>query len=544
MTNFEKLLDEQLSTLCFKPNEIVEAAVVEVDRHKVLVDVGLHTTGELKITEFMVPPSVGDYIQVVVDELDDGEGNLKISHNEVMVKQQLDDVQSLVENKTTVDAKVVEIRKAGLIVNVGYLTGFMPKRQASIEYVEDFTSFLNQVFKVKILSHDQIHENLIVSHKQYLIDEIGGEIARLEAPVEVGGVYEGKVTGIAPFGLFVDIGSHSTVLLHITDINWDLTKAVIEDFKFGDILSLRAKSVVTSDNGSQRICMSLKHMDMSPWEKAKDDFVIGERFKATIYKIEEETGNLIVSINGIPGVVENKDVSWTRMTNSNLNNVFKRGQEIDVVVKGFENKMGFESIVLSHKGCQSNPWESINEKFKVGQVLDTVVTSVSEKMLFVKVEGDVEAIVHVREVDWINPFEAIKSISSGDNVRVKLMEIDSSERKVSASICRTTEDPYKGIVAGTKVLAKVESIRVNSVHLSVLRKGKKLEATLPARYVNTVSRWLPSGEIEVGCELNLEVSMIMSGILYLKPDNSERAQSSFGTGDNPFAEAIKAALKF
>ena len=149
------------------------------------------------------------------------------------------------------------------------------------------------------------------------------------------------------------------------------------------------------------------------------------------------------------------------MTTSSINAAFRRGQEIPVKVVGFDETKGFETVLVSHKACVSNPWNDIRKVCKEGDQIDAKVKSVGDKMIFVNIHGDIDAIVHVREISWGNPFEAIQNINVNDTVKVAITSIDIEDRRVVASIKATQENPKQVAKKGSKVKSAVKSIARN-----------------------------------------------------------------------------------
>lgn len=536
MDNFEQLLRESMGDFQHKPNEIIEADVIFVDRHKVLVDVGLHTEGTILRSEFAEAPVVGDKVKVVVEALDDGEGQLKIAHREVMVREQSERIPEMVEKNEIIDVKVMSVTGAGLNIQAGYLGGFIPRKLVDIVPVADLEQFVGQVVRAKVLSFDSTHENLVVSRKAAILDERGGVVPALDRELEVGDILEGKVINIKRYGVFVDIGGVSP-LLHISDLNWNSELAKPEEFAIGDRLTVIVKH---KDTDTNRYFLSVKHTDMMPWEESKAQLPVGSVHKATVIKVEEN-GDIRVSVGGVTGLIKCQDVSWTRMTTSSINAEFRRGSEIEVKVVGFDDTFGFEDVLVSRKDCVENPWAKIGASFKEGDVIEASVKSVSDKMLFINVFADIDAIVPVREISWMNAQEAIQRISVGDKVKAILTSIDVEDRRVVASIKQTTENPFNTVKRGTKLKAEVVSIAKNG-DVQVKCFAGKTEQTGVVLARNAVpSRSYQSSEIyEIGQKLDCVVINVFSNaVINLNVDTKWASEKS--VKNNALKDAMMAA---
>lgn len=510
---FEQLLNESMGDFQHKPNEIIEAEVIFVDRHKVIIDVGLHTEGHIPRSEFIEQPAVGERIRVVVEALDDGDGQLKIAHREVMYKEQLERVPDMVSNGEIVDCKIIDTAPANsLKVQIGYLEGFMPRKQIDLVPVENPSDMIGQMVRAKILSMDSTHNNLIVSRKMAILDERGGIVPPLEHPVKVGDIIEGKVIGIKRFGAFIDIGGISP-LLHISDLSWDVLEANVEELSIGDRLQVIVKHI---DADTNRHCLSVKHLDMSKWEDTKQELEINSVQTAKVIKVEEG-GDIHVVVGGVSGVIKNQEISWTRMTTSSINAAFRRGMEMPVKVLGFDDTHGFENVVLSRKACIKNPWSEIRNMYKEGDVIEARVKSVGDKMIFVNVHEDIDAIVHVREISWVNPYEAIAAINVGDNIKVAITSIDIEDRRVVASMKATQDNPFNETKRGTRLKSVVSSITRNGdVHVKCAVGKRTKSGVILARNAVPSKSYKADEIYEVGQELDtVVVNLLPNGTISL-----------------------------
>ncbi|MCY9861033.1 S1 RNA-binding domain-containing protein [Vibrio coralliirubri] len=536
MDIFEQLLAESMGDFQLKPNEIIEADVIYVDRHKVLIDVGLHTEGTILRSEFIEAPVVGDKIKVVVEALDDGEGQLKIVHREVMVREQSERIPEMVENNEIIDVRVMEVTRAGLNIQAGYLGGFIPRKLFDIAPVTDLEQFVGQIVRAKVLSFDSTHENLVVSRKAAIIDERGGIVPALDRELEIGDIIEGKVINIKRYGVFVDIGGISP-LLHISDLNWNSELAKPEDFAIGDRVTVIVKH---KDSDANRYFLSVKHTDMQPWEEAKAQLPIGSSHMATVIKVEEN-GDVRVSVGGVTGLVKCQDVSWTRMTTSSINAEFRRGMSVEVKVVGYDDKFGFEDILVSRKDCVENPWAKIGESFKEGDIIEAAVKSVSDKMLFINVFADVDAIVPVREISWMNAQEAIQRISVGDMVKAVITSIDVQDRRVVASIKQTADNPFNTVKRGAKLRAEVVSIAKNGDVQVKCFAGKTEQIGVVLARNAVPSRSYQSSEIyEIGQKLDcVVINVFTNAIINLNVDTKWANDST--VANNALKDAMMAA---
>lgn len=452
---FEDMLNEQSFNLKeLAVGSRIEADVTEVRAKDVVFSHDEFFVGVLPVSEFSVTPSIGDKITVYISELDDGYGNVVYDHKDGMRNEVIHHLSSKIDDGDVVDALVVSVSRAGLNLIVdGYVDAFMPKKQVSIEYMEDFDHLVGTTIKAKILSFDELHENLILSHKALLRDEGDGALETLDYGV----TYDCVVTGVAKFGLFVDVGG-LTGLIHVTDLDWDLSKANVSKYARGDKIKAMAKFISEDDKGNKRFYLSVKHLDNSAWEQVSSSLPIRSVQDFEIFKIETDTGNILGSVCGVCAIIPSKEVSWVATLMSN----FHIGQIIPVTIESMDNKLGFETIVVSHRNTQRNPWAEIKNTFNVGDVIQTKITKIYDgEMLFVRLLDEVDAIVYPVDVDWVDPKAAMASMAVGDEVQVKITQLNHLKKKITASIKDVITNPLDTLVSGYKTKSVIKEIAKN-----------------------------------------------------------------------------------
>ncbi|ELP6119174.1 TPA: S1 RNA-binding domain-containing protein [Vibrio vulnificus] len=527
--NFEQMLEEQMGTMSFNKNEIVNATVVNINQHFIELDVSLHTNAFLKRDEVPYEPKVGDTLKVIIEALDNGVGEIELTHKEFMVEQQKDSIPQIMENGESVECTVIEARSKGLIARFGYLEGFIPRRSVDVVPVDDLDQYIGKKLLAKIINNDVAHGNVVLSPKHHIIAERGGHIEKLEKAPEVGDVLEGKVTNVVQFGAFIDIGG-ITSLLHISDYAWDMTDVNPSDLEIGQRVTVMVKSI---DEPKGLYQLSQKHADMTPWEKAKQQMPIGSQHVAKIIKVKKD-GGLFVSVNGVPAIIQNTEIAWTRMTISHMKSIFNHGDEINVLIEGFDNAIGFENIQCSHRKTLDNPWVELESKFKVGNEIDVMVSSIQDSMAFVKITDQIDAIVH--------DVEQLSGKKVGDFIKVRLTHISPEERKVVAVLPSAkrafAKNPYK---RGQKVVGTIAKIEKDqSLVITVQGSPKGVSTVVRRNAVFAGKSWLAEDLVE-GQEHSFTVHRynFKDKVAEL---GFERPETEFGTTSNQMAEQLKGVV--
>ncbi|CAH7351153.1 conserved hypothetical protein [Vibrio chagasii] len=476
--NFAMLLEESSSDFSFKTNVIIKATVIASDRHYVTVDAGLPMEADIPTNEFLDRPEVGDEVSVIVFAFDNGDGQAAISHHSALQIESSELVEAAIADKSIVTAKAVKATRAGLLVKVGALDGFLPNSLIDTVRIEKET-LLGKKIDVVPLSIDDKNRNVVVSRKEALITQRGGRIEPLVGELAVGDVREGIIKNILRFGAFVDLGGKDC-LIHISDMGWDVTSIdPIRDFEIGQ----RVKGLINKTDGNGKFFMSLRQSNMEPWIAAKEAINVGDKVTAKIVKIEEDY-SLIAIVNGVPAIVPKSEVSWVHKKGYELYQTFPAGKEFEAVVTGFCEDEGTEHVQLSVKQTQHNPWTEAGSTIAEGNTLSVEVKSTSDTHVIVSLTDDISAIVPFREIAWGDCQQAIRDLHTGDEIDVKILSVEPNEHRVVASIRETTENPFAGVRKGRKVECKITGFnrKGNAVFVEFSQNDKIIKGFVSARH--------------------------------------------------------------
>jgi len=168
---------------------------------------------------------------------------------------------------------------------------------------------------------------------------------------------------------------------------------------------------------------------------------------------------VFVDVGGIDGLLHITDMSWRRI--SHPSELVRIGDTITVKVISFDKS--HEKISLGIKQLEDNPWDKIEEKYSVGDNFKGKVSSITDYGLFVEVDTGIEGLVHISEISWTERINNLsKHYNVGDEVNVAIVALDKSNRRMSLSIKRLHEDPWKVVGekfhVGDKISGSVSNI--------------------------------------------------------------------------------------
>jgi small subunit ribosomal protein S1 len=297
LTEMQQLAEKSPERLVpFQEGDVVEARVISVNKHKVLVDVAGVALGMVPEREFSYDVddlNVGDKVTGYVLLSENREGfvilSLKRADKErvwtTLVEKQL--------SGDPVKVKVASANRGGLLVEFGGVEGFIPVSQLSSQHypkdgqsdpskiVGKLRDMIGETIHAKVITIDKTNNKLIFSEKS--VDD--GENDKIINKIDVGTKLTGTVSGIVDFGLFIKIqvpNEDSSIegLVHISEISWDRVENLHDLFKQGQEIEVM---VISNHNG--RLSFSIKRLTQDPWSSAKDKFKVGDIVEGEVSRV-------------------------------------------------------------------------------------------------------------------------------------------------------------------------------------------------------------------------------------------------------------------
>ena len=161
-----------------------------------------------------------------------------------------------------------------------------------------------------------------------------------------------------------------------------------------------------------------------------DDIVEGTVMRFTDY-------GAFVDIGGIDGLLHISEISWGKLRHPQ--EVLKIGQKINVKILSMNEEKG--KISLGLKQTTPEPWSVINEKYEVGQIVEGKVVQIKEYGAFVELEPGLDGLVHISEVAHKRVANIADELSVGQEVKAKILDIDTEKKRISLSIKEATDAP-------------------------------------------------------------------------------------------------------
>ncbi|MCX7843161.1 MAG: bifunctional 4-hydroxy-3-methylbut-2-enyl diphosphate reductase/30S ribosomal protein S1 [Clostridia bacterium] len=312
--SFKEAFENSLVTL--QTGQIVKGKIIGFNNAEVYIDMGYKSDGVIPVDEFSDDPDfnpetslkVGEEVEVFVVRVNDGEGNVVLSKKKVDSIRNWDKMEEAYENKTPVNAKVVEVVKGGVIASAGGVRIFIPASQISDRFVKDLKEFLKQPVTLRITEFNKQKRKIVGSQRVILAEEKSNKINEVWENIEIGRKYSGVVKSLTDFGAFVDIGGVDG-LIHISELSWTKIKHPSEVLKIGDKVEV---SIQEFDKEKNRISLAYRKNEDNPWFNAEEKFKVGQIVKGKVVRLVP-FGAFVEIQDGVDGLVHISQISSVRI---------------------------------------------------------------------------------------------------------------------------------------------------------------------------------------------------------------------------------------
>ena len=439
--DFDALYEESVKG--FRDQDIVTGTVTEITRDYVTVDIGfksdcLITVNEFQNSESVLEVEVGDTVEVYVEALEaDEDGITYLSKRKAEKVRTWEKIGDIYEEDGIVRGTIIARIKGGLSVDIG-VKAFLPGSQVDLRPVRNLDKLLGEDFDFKVLKFNQKRGNIVLSRRVLLeIDRDEKRLKTLEI-LQEGALIKGYIKNITDYGVFVDLGGVDG-LLHITDMTWGRIVHPSEMFEIGDEVEVVVLKYFPDD---QKVSLGLKQKAQNPWEMVEDKFAVGTKITGKIVSLTDY-GAFIEIEPGVEGLIHVSEMSWTKRVR-HPSKVVELGQMVEAIVKDLDVER--KRISLSIKEVQANPWKLALDRYPVGCIVKGSVRNVTDFGIFIGLDEGIDGLVHVSDISWkqrqCKPSEVA---NKGDEIEVKVLNIDVDQERLSLGIKQLTDDPWKDL---------------------------------------------------------------------------------------------------
>ncbi|NDB19538.1 MAG: S1 RNA-binding domain-containing protein [Proteobacteria bacterium] len=301
---------------------VVDGVIVRIDPEELLVDIGLKSEGvvpnrELStiVEDFGRRPEVGDELVVFVVATESPEGHPILSYKRAGSERFWRRAQMQVQNGEVIEARVLEANKGGVVVDFGS-RAFVPisqlssvarvgeteEEQAVIE--QQLQGLVGTMLRLKVIEADRKRNRLILSERQANRELRSQRRDTLIQELEAGQIRRGRVSNVASFGVFVDLGG-ADGLVHISELSWTRVKHPSEVVRPGQEVDV---FVISVDRDTRKIALSLRRALEDPWDRVDDDHPVNSIVMGEVLK-QAQFGVFVRLDEGIEGLVHNAEIA-------------------------------------------------------------------------------------------------------------------------------------------------------------------------------------------------------------------------------------------
>jgi len=434
--DFAALLAETIGeTGDFAEGTVVKGLVAAIEKDIAIIDVGLKTEGRIAVKEFGVDEAgkatlkVGDTVEVFLEAV--------ISRDKARREEAWTRLEAVFAKNEPVMGAIIGRVKGGFTVDLGGASAFLPGSQVDIRPVRDVGPLMGREQPFAILKMDRPRGNIVVSRRAILEEARAEQRTELVSQLLEGEVREGVVKNITDYGAFVDLGGIDG-LLHVTDMSWKRVSHPSQVLAVGDTIKVQ---IIKINPETQRISLGMKQLQSDPWDGVEAKYPAGAKFTGRITNITDY-GAFVELEAGVEGLVHVSEMSWTKK-NVHPGKIVSTSQEVEVVVLDVDASK--RRVSLGLKQAMANPWEQFLERHPVGSSVEGEVKNATEFGLFIGLDGDIDGMVHLSDIDWNTPGEeAMARYKKGETVKARVLDVDVEKERISLGIKQLSGDPMAG----------------------------------------------------------------------------------------------------
>lgn len=381
-SELDKLYSEMITPKTFSKGDIVEGTVVDIKSAEIAIDIGGRTEGvvygkEMKLEGEKFTKKVGDKILAFVVYPENTEGQIELSIRKTGAARKWHELAQAKEANESIFVTVVEANAGGVLVEIGGgLRGFVPsshldnsriytdtieyddKKDATKKVQSKLVKLIGEELEVKVMEIIEDQSRIILSEKMVNSEADVEQRKETLSTLKVGDVLEGKVTGIAPFGLFVNAGGLEG-LVHLSEISWDKVTNPGDFYKIEDEVKVQ---VIGLSDGGKKVAYSIKRLIPDPWKQIVKSYKVGQIVKGTVTRVADY-GAFVKVEDGLNGLIHISELSNKLVRNPA--DIVKSGENIEVMIISISDEdrhLGLSLKRLKAKEAKASVQEKENKE--------------------------------------------------------------------------------------------------------------------------------------------------------------------------------------
>jgi small subunit ribosomal protein S1 len=391
---------------------------------------------------------LGEPIRARIIKIDAERMNVVISRRKLLEEERQKQKETLLKDIQDGQVRmgvVKNIAEFGVFVDLGGIDGLLHITDMSWGRINHPSQMvqIGQEIEVKVLRVDFERERIALGLKQKQQSPWEG----IEGRYPVNSKHVGEVVNLMSYGAFVKLEDGVEGLVHISEMSW--TRRVnhpSELVKSGDKVEV---VVLEIDKEKQEISLGMKQAEANPWDLAAAKYPPGTVIEGVVRNLTSY-GAFVEIEEGIDGLLHVSDMSWTKKV-SHPSEVVRKGDRLQCVVLSVDTQK--KRIALGLKQLSADPWiDDIPNNYHVGDLLSGFVTKITNFGVFVKLENDLEGLLHISELSDTKIGSPEEVVQPGMKIEVRVIRVDIEERKIGLSFVHSDFEENKNLEANRKAL--------------------------------------------------------------------------------------------
>lgn len=331
-----------------KKGDTVKGVITHKGKKMLSLDIGAKTEGLVVDKEYALAREYiddlkeGQEVSATVVAAETNQGQILLSLRKAAQDSKWGFFEEACKEDRVLETKGVDVNKGGLIVEINGTRGFVPSSQFGKKWVGKYAQLQGETVKVKVIEVDRDKNRLIFSERHVSeAEEIAQKEKALQS-VKSDEIYEGVISGVMPFGLFVtvevpvdkDAVGHVEGLVHISEISWEKVSHPKDYHQVGDRIKVRVLGV---DENTGKLNLSIKQLTNDPWQDIDERFQPGMTVSGKVSRVES-FGVFVNVEEGVDGLVHASKLDPNRQLTV--------GEEITVHVENVDPKQRRMSLSL------------------------------------------------------------------------------------------------------------------------------------------------------------------------------------------------------